>query len=303
MISGVWWTLRMGSLTNNMKHFLIITNTHKDEERRLTEAVLSYISEKGGVCHCFFSEGEQAAQAAPEISEIPKETECALVLGGDGTLIRAATRLVRSRIPLIGVNLGTLGYLCELEESSVFGAIDRLMADDCLVEQRMMLEGYGIKAGARADYGIALNDVVIHRTGPLSMVRLRVLVNGEYLNTFCGDGLILSTPTGSTGYNMSAGGPIVEPKAQMILITPINPHNLGTRSIVIGAEDEVAVELVPRRHQQDETVEVSFDGDNAEKLLVGDRVVIRRAQETARICRLSNESFLEILGKKMRTYT
>ena len=89
----------------------------------------------------------------------------------------------------------------------------------------------------------------------------------------------------------------------MILITPINPHNLGTRSIVIGAEDEVAVELVPRRHQQDETVEVSFDGDNAEKLLVGDRVVIRRAQETARICRLSNESFLEILGKKMRAYT
>lgn len=293
----------MGSLTNSMKHFLIITNTHKDEERRLTEAVLSYISQKGGVCHCFFSEGEQAAQAAPEISEIPPETECALVLGGDGTLIRAATRLVRSRIPLIGVNLGTLGYLCELEESSVFGAIDRLMADDYLVEQRMMLEGYGVKAGARADYGIALNDVVIHRTGPLSMVRLRVLVNGEYLNTFCGDGLILSTPTGSTGYNMSAGGPIVEPKAQMILITPINPHNLGTRSIVIGAEDEVAVELVPRRHQQDETVEVSFDGDNAEKLLVGDRVVIRRAQETARICRLSNESFLEILGKKMRAYT
>lgn len=293
----------MGSLTNSMKHFLIITNTHKDEERRLTEAVLSYISQKGGVCHCFFSEGEQAAQAAPEISEIPPETECALVLGGDGTLIRAATRLVRSRIPLIGVNLGTLGYLCELEESSVFGAIDRLMADDYLVEQRMMLEGYGVKAGARADYGIALNDVVIHRTGPLSMVRLRVLVNGEYLNTFCGDGLILSTPTGSTGYNMSAGGPIVEPKAQMILITPINPHNLGTRSIVIGAEDEVAVELVPRRHQQDETVEVSFDGDNAEKLLVGDRVVIRRAQETACICRLSNESFLEILGKKMRAYT
>ena len=135
------------------------------------------------------------------------------------------------------------------------------------------------------------------------MVRLKVLVNGEYLNTFCGDGLILSTPTGSTGYNMSAGGPIVAPKAQMILITPINPHNLHSRSIVIGAEDEVTVELVPRRHQQDETVEVSFDGDHAKKLEVGDRVVIRKASETARICRISNESFLEILGKKMRTYT
>ena len=109
------------------------------------------------------------------------------------------------------------------------------------------------------------------------MVRLKVSVNGEYLNTFCGDGVILSTPTGSTGYSMSAGGPIVAPKAQMILITPINPHDLNSRSIVIGAEDEVTVELAARRHQKDETAEVSFDGDHAKKLEVGDRVVIRKA--------------------------
>ena len=104
----------------------------------------------------------------------------------------------------------------------------------------------------------------------------------------------LSTPTGSTGYSTSAGGPIVAPKAQMILITPINPHDLNSRSIVIGAEDEVTVELAARRHQKDETAEVSFDGDHAKKLEVGDRVVIRKASETARICRISNESFLEI---------
>lgn len=295
--------LHMGSWTNKMRHFLIITNIYKDSEKKLTEALSEYICEKGGTCYTYISKGEEAISAAPQLSEIPSETECVLVLGGDGTLIRAAARLVDSRIPLIGVNLGTLGYLCELEESNVFGAIDRLMADDYMVEKRMMLEGHGLKAGQEVGSGIAFNDIVIYRTGSLSVVRLRVYVNGEYLNTFCGDGIILSTPTGSTGYNMSAGGPIVDPKAQMILITPINPHNLNSRSIVIGADDEVVVELDQRRSQRDEVVEVSFDGDRAVKLEVGDRFVIRKAKETARICKLSHESFLEILSKKMQAYT
>ena len=130
-----------------------------------------------------------------------------------------------------------------------------------------------------------------------------VYVNGEYLNTFHGDGIIISTPTGSTGYNMSAGGPIVDPKAQMILITPINAHNLNSRSIVIGAEDEVTVEIGKRRSQKDETVEVSFDGDNAVKLEVGDKFIVHRAGDTAKICKLSKESFLEILRRKMQAYT
>ncbi len=130
-----------------------------------------------------------------------------------------------------------------------------------------------------------------------------VSVNGEYLHTFRGDGIILSTPTGSTGYNMSAGGPIVDPKAELILITPINAHNLNSRSIVLGPEDEVAIEIGKRRSQKDELVEVSFDGDNAVRLEVGDRFMIRKAGHTARICKLSKKSFLEILSKKMQTYT
>ena len=226
-----------------------------------------------------------------------------MVLGGDGTLIRAASRLVDSRIPLIGVNLGTVGYLCELEESNVFDAVDRLMADDCMVEERMMLTGAGILGGVREEYGVALNDIVIHRTGELSVVSLIVYVNGEYLHTFRADGIIVSTPTGSTGYNMSAGGPIVDPKAQMILITPINAHNLNSRSIVIGAEDEVIVEIGRRRSQKDETLEVSFDGDTAARLVVGDKFSIRKASDTTRILKLSNKSFLEILSKKMQVYT
>ena len=167
----------------------------------------------------------------------------------------------------------------------------------------LMLTGAGILGGVREEYGVALNDIVIHRTGELSVVSLIVYVNGEYLHTFRADGIIVSTPTGSTGYNMSAGGPIVDPKAQMILITPINAHNLNSRSIVIGAEDEVVVEIGRRRSQKDETLEVSFDGDTAARLVVGDKFSIRKASDTTRILKLSNKSFLEILSKKMQVYT
>ena len=226
-----------------------------------------------------------------------------LVLGGDGTLIRAASKLVEQNMALIGVNLGTLGYLCELEESNVFAAVDELMEEHYTVEKRMMLCGYGIKQSEKTECKVALNDIVIHRTGALSVVNLIVSVNGEYLNTFRADGIIISTPTGSTGYNMSAGGPIVDPKASMILITPINAHNLNSRSIVIGAEDEVMIEIGERRSQKDETVEVSFDGDNAVGLEVGDKFLIRKADSTTRICKLNNRSFLEILRKKMEAYT
>lgn len=293
----------MENWTNNMKHFLIITNSFKDKNLKLTNEIKEYIEKKGGNCQCFTSTGDDAKHAAPEADAIAQETECVLVLGGDGTLIRAASKLVEQNMALIGVNLGTLGYLCELEESNVFAAVDELMEEHYTVEKRMMLCGYGIKQSEKTERKVALNDIVIHRTGALSVVNLIVFVNGEYLNTFRADGIIISTPTGSTGYNMSAGGPIVDPKASMILITPINAHNLNSRSIVIGAEDEVMIEIGERRSQKDETVEVSFDGDNAVGLEVGDKFLIRKADSTTRICKLNNMSFLEILRKKMKAYT
>lgn len=285
-----------------MKHFLIITNSYKDTDLRLTKEIKAYIEKKGGSCSYYTSNGEDEASAAPNPEQIPPETEGVIVLGGDGTLIRAADHMLANGLPLIGVNLGNLGYLCELEENSVFWALDQLFEDQYMIEKRMMLVGCGIKAGEKVAPKIAFNDIVIHRTGSLSIVNLILSVNGRYLNTFRADGMIISTPTGSTGYNMSAGGPIVDPKASMILITPINAHNLNSRSIVIGDEDEVVVEIGKRRSQKDETVEVSFDGDNAVKLEVGDRFVIRKAEKTTQILKLRNESFLEILRRKMETY-
>ena len=201
------------------------------------------------------------------------------------------------QIPLIGVNLGTLGYLCELEEATVFHAIDCLMQDACIMEERIVLTGE--KIGGNGAH-MALNDVVIHWSGDLSMLLLNVYVNGEYLTTYHADGVIVATPTGSTGYNLSTGGPIVDPKARVLLLTPINAHDLNSKSIVFGAEDVVEIKMGSRRFQKDETACVSFDGDTPEHLHVGDRVRIAQAQSTIWICKISNQSFLEILRKKMR---
>ena len=285
-----------------MNHFLIITNEFKDKGLVFTEKIRRYIEARGGSCQCYSSTGDDARHAAPDSADIAEGTECVLVLGGDGTLIRAVAKLVDEKLPLIGVNLGTLGYLCELEAANVFDAIDELMDGHYMLEERMMLSAYGIKNGIQTEAKTALNDVVIHRTGALSVVNLIVSVNGEYLNTFRADGIIISTPTGSTGYNMSAGGPIVDPKAKMMLITPINAHNLNSRSIVISADEEVMIEIGQRRSQKDETVEVSYDGDNAVGLEVGDRLVVKQAASEAKDCKLSRKSFLEILRKKMENY-
>lgn len=230
-----------------------------------------------------------------EGDKLQESVEGVFVLGGDGTLIRAAGMASRKGLPLIGVNLGHLGYLCELEESNIYFAIEEIMRGNFFVEERMMLCGTGIA-------NTALNDIVISRKGVLQLVELIVSVNGEYLNAFRADGIIVATPTGSTGYSMSAGGPIIDPKARMILITPINAHDLNSKSIVIGAEDEVTIELKSRQTLKDEKVDVNVDGEFALELSAGDSITIQASEQKTKIMKLSKISFLEILRRKMQGY-
>lgn len=285
-----------------MRNFILITNADKDQELKLSNRIITYIGKKGGRASCLISNVGSTDGADFTLGDFPKDTECIMVLGGDGTLIRAATRVESLQIPLIGVNLGTLGYLCELEENTVFTAIDRLMDEQensFMIEKRMMLTGH--KSGCE-NSRVALNDIVIHRSGNLQVLSLNVYVNGEFLSTYHADGIIISTPTGSTGYNMSAGGPIVDPKGTMLVLTPNNAHNLNSKSIVLDAEDIVEIEIGSRRAQRDEIAGVSFDGDYDQQLAVGERFVISRALNYTMICKLNKKSFLEILRKKMETY-
>lgn len=287
-----------------MKKFVLIVNALKDRNLDKTRSLCSYIETRGGSCRYLVSVDEQEEIRKIQPQDIPHGTECILVLGGDGTLIRAARDTVECGIPLIGINMGTLGYLCELEIESVYEALDLLLHDEYMLEERMMICGWkesAENAQEKKRISRALNDIVIHRTGSLSLVSLTVYVNGQYLHTFQGDGIILSTPTGSTGYNMSAGGPIVDPKAQLLLLTPINSHTLTQKCIVIDPQDEIVVEVESRRVQRDEIVEVSFDGDHGCWLSVGECIRVRRAEESAKILKFSKVSFLEILRKKMQT--
>lgn len=285
-----------------MKHFFIIANGVKDEAVQFTGKMKTYIEQAGGTCDYFINRIDQGMKRV-DSDRIGQNVEAVFVIGGDGTLIRAARDIVERKLPVIGVNLGKLGYLCELEENTVYQAIDALFRDEYVIEERMMLGGYTVVKGEQSIEQTALNDVVIHRTGALQILRMKVYVNGEFLASYLADGMIVATPTGSTGYSMSAGGPIVDPKANLLLITPINAHNLNAKSIVIDADAEVAIEIDPRRSEKDEQAEVSFDGDTGAALRVGDRIVVHRAQTSTRILKLNKIGFLEILRKKMQNYT
>ncbi len=308
MIRVPSWRRRTGSWIKDMKRFFIVTNEQRDEDLSVTRMIQDYIASKGGESSYYISQKtEWSTRSLHDLNAEDLNADCILVLGGDGTLVRAARELAKTGVPLIGVNLGTIGYLCELDLENVCSAIDLLMEDRFEVENRMMIEGTAEdpasgscgKTETESGPSLALNDIVIHRTGSAQIINLELKVNGEYLATYSADGMILATPTGSTGYSMSAGGPIVDPKTQLLLITPINPHTISARSIVVGADALIEVTLAERRTEMDEEAEVAFDGDHFLRMKVGDSIRVQRADVRAQIMRLDRLSFLQILRKKM----
>lgn len=227
------------------------------------------------------------------LSEIPADADCCIVLGGDGTMLQAARSAAYIDVPLIGVNLGTLGYLAEVEKGKVDESLKQLLEGDYEIEDRMMLFG---DANDLHDY--ALNDIIVTRSGPMTTINFDVYVNGLFLCNYHADGIVISTPTGSTGYSLSAGGPIVEPSANMILITPICPHTINSRAMVLSAETKISIVM---REGRDGSVQESvayFDGSGQIDLKTGDRIEIERSNKTTKIIKLSKESFLQVLGKK-----
>ncbi len=288
-----------------MDKFYIITNTEKDKGLETTGRICDYLRSHGRECTVREYQKKTGVPAEADFRYtneewIPEGTECILVLGGDGTLIQAARDTVNRNIPLLGVNLGTLGYLAEIEKSSVLEAMDRLMLDDYVIEPRMMLEGTVSGADGGTEEEIALNDIVVSRAGSLRVVDYEIYVNGAFLNRYSADGMIVSTPTGSTGYSLSAGGPIVSPMASMIVVTPICPHTLAARSIVLSGEDRVTVRIGPGRRAQREEAFATFDGEACFPVSTGGFVEIRRSRRTANILKISRISFLEVLRNKMR---
>ena len=286
-----------------MKKFALLTNYSKDKRLVYTRMIKTYITENGGTYWIprYISEPDKDGDQRYDFSDMPEDIECVLVLGGDGTLLQAARELLQRHIPLLGINLGTLGFLTSAEKSELPKCLDSVLDDSCSIDERMMLEGVAYHGSEKIQMNIALNDVIIARAGFSRLVELKIYVNGELLSIYNADGIIVSTPTGSTGYSLSAGGPIIFPQTDVIVITPICPHSLQARSLVVSGEDRIMIEIGRRRKTQKEEAMVTFDGRSAQELETGDRIEIYKAQETTQLIRLKGRSFYQALQNKIGT--
>lgn len=276
-----------------MKSFLLIVNSIKGEAAfEVCNRIENAIDAKGGSWH--------KISGFVKTEDIPKDVDCGIVLGGDGTLLHAARDLMSIDIPLIGVNFGHLGFLADVETDAVEQMVDRLMADDYLVEERMMLDATVRREGREVFSASALNDIVIGRSGVMTVIDFKLFVNGIRLNSYKADGIIAATPTGSTAYSMSAGGPLVKPSAQLIVMTPVCPHTLNTRSIVLDKDDIIEIEICQSKQlDTDESGYVYFDGDMPTPLYNGDIIRIRKSENSTKVIKLDSRSFLEVLRRKL----
>lgn len=285
-----------------MKYFYLIKNPDKAGVELMAEAITSYIEAHGGVCringHDTSAMSEkQGEDSYTDSDKVPLDTECVITLGGDGTLIQAARDLAGRNIPMVGVNLGHLGYLTQIGPmENIDKILDDLLTDQFQLERRMMLRGSICRKGTVVREDMALNEIVIARREALRVLKFRIYVNGEYLTQYTADGMIVATPTGSTAYNLSAGGPIVEPGARMTILTPICPHALNGRSIVLAAEDQIEIEIMGN----DNLGQVAFfDGNSSAALMVGDKIRIEKSETETILVKLKRGSFLDNLRDKL----
>ena len=275
-----------------MKRFILLTNSQMDPDLSITKKVQEYILSRGGSCWL----PPAAEREYYDLTDIPADSECAITLGGDGTFLNAARNLHFRGIPIFGINIGNLGYLTSAEIDDLPQCIDELFRDEYRMEERMMLNGRIKHVSGDTVTDSALNDVVISRAGHLRVVEFRIFVDDEPLNVYDADGIIVATATGSTGYNLSAGGPVVMTGTDVMVITPICPHTLQSRSVVVNADSVVRIEIGKRRKTVCEEAIVTFDGTLSEHMTIIDSVEIVKSKEKTRIIKRSGSGLFSIFN-------
>lgn len=283
-----------------MKKVILCPNPYRDSEltcAKQAKEILESVGFETVVCLPFNREGydDQLGVPIKQLQQEIKTADLLIAFGGDGTILHLSRTVALHKVPILGINLGSLGFMSELE----VGEIERLrdLQDwDFTVESRMMLDVTILRDGRAVYNNIALNDAVISKGAVARVVRLDIFTEEGRLTKVTGDGVILSTPTGSTGYSMAAGGPIVEPTARNILITPICPHSTRASSYVLSPEHVFTVEAADANRK---FVYLSADGGKAFSLKNGDLVRVRQAKFDTKLVRLSKKSFCEILDSKM----
>lgn len=282
-----------------MNKICLITNKNKDHNFEITNKVIDYIKKNNRKCILLECYNGKCRDLYTDVNTIPQDTDCIIVLGGDGTILQAAHDIASRDIPIFGINLGTLGFLAEIETQNIYQALDYLFTGQYTLESRMMLEGRIIRDGKLLYEGSVLNEIVVARSGFSRVISLSICVNNELVYRYRGDGVLLSTPTGSTGYNLSAGGPVLRPNNKMIVLTPICPHSLNTRSIVLSGNDEVTVKVEKSKKTQENEAITTFDGKESIILHADDIIEIKKSGLETKIVKFYENNFFETLRTKI----
>lgn len=280
-----------------MKRIGIFAKRHQRDAVRLAEEVIAWLVERK--IEVFVD--EPLAQAVTGVrgypgQAIPPLVDMVVVLGGDGTLLSVARLIGDLRTPILGVNLGSLGFLTEITRSELFPILEQVVKGDFTVSERMRLLAVIRRKGLEVARYRVLNDVVINKGALARIIDMEAWIDDDYLTTFKADGLIVSTPTGSTGYNLSAGGPIIYPGNHCHVISPICPHMLTNRPIVVSDEAMIRIEV----KSQDEDVAFTADGQEGMPLEAGDIVELRKSNHSTLLIKSPSKDYFQVLRTKLR---
>jgi len=281
-----------------MRRYCIVANMDKAAAEPLTYKIQEYLSEKNCECHILANKktDDNGRANYTDASLVPDDTECIIVLGGDGTMIQAASDLAEKNIPLYGINLGGVGFLTESDTDGMWEDIDNLISGRYRTEKRMMLRGI-IKCGDREYQARALNDIVLSKREYGKLICFNVCVNDDLLDKFIADGMIISTPTGSTGYNLSAGGPVIAPELEAVAVTAVCPHSLNDRSFIIGGDDRISITLLNGKNTEVDTALIIADGRVVTDIKSGETVYIEKDSIAINIVMMKKTNFYH----RMRT--
>lgn len=275
----------------------LFPNLLKRNSLKVCDHLLNWFAEKG--YKVFLPEDAarlmNKAELAYNFEELIKNIDIAVTLGGDGTLLNVARQLASHEVPILGINMGHMGFLTEIELPDLYRDLSLFYEKKYFIDTRMMLEAKVIRDKILLEKFVALNDAVVTK-GPFArLIRLKTYSNGSYIDTYPSDGLIISTPTGSTAYSLSAGGPIINPNVELLLLTPICPHTLRSRSIVLSKDDTVKIQVIAEHPE----IMLTVDGQQGYRLLPGDEVIVKKSDLYTRLIRIKRRSFYDVLRKKL----
>ena len=281
----------------------IVAKDRVPEAAQVVAGISEWLAERGIDTRLDTATAELAEQGAADAlskADLPSHVDLILVLGGDGTLLGVARGVVASDadIPVLAVNFGSLGFLTEVTLPELYGALDGVLAGAARIDERQMLHAEVMRDGQQAASRLALNDVVISRAALSNIIGFSVSVGSQFLTSVRADGLIIASPTGSTAHNMAAGGPIVHPLVDAILLTPIAPHTLTNRPIVIPSTTPIHV--TPSLQDDRQSAFVSFDGQSGLEMASGDVVTVSRAPRPLRVVRSEARDYFAVLREKLK---